>query len=298
MNTSVSHIRAIFFAFTGFTLWVLSDTSMKMAGEANLPPYETLAFLGFFGVIFLLIRAAVTGTIRRLMTSKPRKQIGRALLSLIINLCNIIALKHIPLTMFYVTVFTAPIIISLLAVPLLHERLNRLRVIAVICGFVGVVIAINPLGKGNHGDWLGYGAALTGVFFFSLCTLWVRLMAQNETPDSLAFFSCLVEMIGGGIFMLIHTNPLTFNILIILIIMSLFCVMGNLFNYLALKHTTAATVSQFHYTQIIVGAIIGYYLWDEIPTFHLLIGTLLIIGSGLIVILNKPATNIGPTNPL
>lgn len=297
VSPSTSHLRAIIFALTGFTMWVLADASMKVASEANLPPYEIIAFLGFVGVFFMVVKAVVTGSLNRLSTANPKKQIGRAVLSLMINLCNAVALKHIPLTMFYVTVFTAPIIISLLAALFLHEHLNRLRIVAIISGFVGVVIAINPFGNAGNADWIGYAAALTGVFFFAISTLWVRLMSQHETTDSLAFFTCLVELVVGSFLMIFHADPVSFKMFLILVVMGLFCVGGNILNYMALKHTTAATVSQFHYTQIIIGAIIGYFIWNEIPSLHLLFGTCIIISAGLVVIMNKPAAAIKPTTP-
>jgi drug/metabolite transporter (DMT)-like permease len=65
--------------------------------------------------------------------------------------------------------------------------------------------------------------------------------------------------------------------------MGLFNVSGNLFNSIALRLTDAATVEQFHYTQIIAGALLGYLIWDEIPTQHLIVGAVIIIASGLYV---------------
>ncbi len=60
----------------------------------------------------------------------------------------------------------------------------------------------------------------------------------------------------------------------------LFCVVGSVCFFAALKHASAATVSQYHYSQLLTGAFIGYLLWHEKPTVAMLLGAVLIIASG------------------
>ena len=294
MIASVSYMRAIGLALAGFTLWVLSDASMKLASETVLPPYEIVAFLGFFGAGFMLLKAARNGQVRALWPQNPTRQTGRACLALAVNICNVVALKHIPLTIFYVTVFTAPIVISLLASFVLKEHLGRLRLITILTGFAGVVIAVNPFGQNAQGDWIGYAAALSGVVFFAASTLWLRVMTKSESADSLVFFTAFIEMIAGFALMLWHAEPLTLQLFFILMMMGVFCSAGNLCNFTALRYTTAATVSQFHYTQIGAGALIGYIIWHEIPTVNLIVGTIIIIVSGLAIAAQKPPSDHAP----
>lgn len=283
----VSHLKAIGFALLGFALWVFSDTSMKLAGESSLPPYEIVTFLGGFGVFFMVIRAASSGKIRELWPRSPQKQLGRALLALLINLCNALAFKHIPLTLFYVTVFTAPLMISVLASIFLHEKLDRLSTLAILAGFIGVVVAINPFNQTQGGDWIGYLSAFGGVLCFAATCLWLRVMTRSESPDSIAFFGCFVELVLGGVVLFFHAEPVSLKIFLILGLMGLFGVVGNVFNYLALKHTTAATVSQFHYTQIITGSLLGYLIWHEVPTWNLVLGAVVIMAAGFLVATRK-----------
>jgi drug/metabolite transporter (DMT)-like permease len=284
LNTSISHLRAIGFALIGFTFWVFADTCMKLAGEASLPPYEVVAFLGFFAALLMMAKTKIQGkTLKFLWPRKPRAQLGSALLSLGTNAANVIALKHLSLALFYAAVFTEPMLIALLASFLLHEHLNWKKGIATVAGFAGVIIAINPWANLGSSDWIGYAAVLASTIFFTANTLWLRVMTQTESADSLAFFSSLVGAVCCGVLMLWHTQPVDLYNLFILFVMAFLAVIGSLCCFIALRLTAAATVEQFHYTQIVTGAILGYIIWHDIPAFHTILGAAIIIGSGLYI---------------
>lgn len=298
MKTSVSNLRAIGIALTGFTVWVLADTSIKFITEASIPPYEIVGVMGLFGVLVMLMKATPRQQIKALWPKRPMPQLVRALLCLTTNICNTIALKHVSLTLFYILIFMAPMVISVLAVFFLRERLTKAKLAAIIIGFIGVLIAANPSSDSAAGDWIGYVAMVFAVLTFSANAVWLRVMTQTETPDSLTFFNFLVEMIAGFVGMLFYAAPLTLEFLVILFMASALSVLGRICNLTALKHTTAATVSQFHYTQIITGAILGYIIWHEIPTLHMLTGVAIIIGSGLYIAAHaRRAENLAAVTP-
>ena len=70
---------------------------------------------------------------------------------------------------------------------------------------------------------------------------------------------------------------------IILLAMGLLCALGNICVFIALRYTTAATVSQYHYTQLVAGAVVAYLMFHEKPTRSMLVGAILIVGSGLYI---------------
>jgi drug/metabolite transporter (DMT)-like permease len=279
----VTHLRAIGYALSGFTLWVLSDVCMKLAGENDLPPYEIVGFLGLVGVIIVALRAWPRGEIKTLWPKNPRAQFIRSLLALTTVFLNVIALKHLPLTIFYVTVFTAPMMIAIMAAFFLREHLSGMKILAVIAGFIGVVVAINPNWGMAEGGWVGYAAAFAGTVCFAVNMVWLRNMTRSESITSMAFFTAMVQTIFGFGAMLFHAEAISSKLLLILILMGSFSIAGNLVSYLAFKYTTAANVAQFHYTQIIAGTALGYLIWHDVPALHLIIGALIIIASGLYI---------------
>jgi drug/metabolite transporter (DMT)-like permease len=278
-----SQLRAIGLAVAGFTSWVFGDTLMKLAAEAELPPYEIVAFLCLFSAVMMMAKGAAQGSVMALWPRHPGRQLARAMLALGCSLTNAIALAHLPLTLFYTAVFTAPIFISLLAAVLLRERLTAAQIIAIIAGFAGVVVAIDPLDNLTKGDWTGYGAVLVGVLCFSASAVWLRVMTQSETSDSIVFFYGLVGALLCGGMAAWHAAPVTPSMLLLLFAMAVFSLVGQLCNFTTLRLITAATVSQFHYTQIVTGALLGFLIWHDVPALHTVIGAGIIIGAGLYI---------------
>ena len=279
----LSHLRAIGFAILGFTLWVLGDSAIKWSGQSELPLYEIVAILSSFGALALFVKNLLRHEIKSLWPRQPRKQLARASLELGNVLFIVIALRHLSLTMFYIIVFTAPLAITLLAALILHEHFSLRKALAVLGGFAGVVIAVNPWGYSTQGDWIGYTACAVCVTCFSSNIVWLRRMTQTETPESLVFFSDAARAALCGCFMLWHAAPITIPLLLGLAAAGIFGAVGDIFTFFALKHTTAANVSQYHYTQLVTGALIGYLVWHEVPSVSMLIGAAIIVTAGLYI---------------
>lgn len=283
MKSSRSDFEAIGLALAGFTFWVLADTTIKIIGRSRLPACEIIGFLGFFIAASLAALGAARGEINRLWATQPKRQAVRTCLDLGNNFCVVIALRHLPLTMFYILVFMAPMVIALLAALFLKERLEFRKTIAIVMGFAGVVIAVNPFGNTRPGDWIGYAACMVCVACFSVNMVWSRTLTQTETPESLTFSSGVMMIFAGGLCMLGHAEPISFPLFWKLLAMGLFCTAGSICFFVALKHTSAANVSQYHYTQLVTGALVAWLLWREVPTVWMVIGACLIAASGLYI---------------
>jgi drug/metabolite transporter (DMT)-like permease len=292
MKPSVSDLGAIGFALAGFTFWVLADSSIKLVGQSGLPPYEMVAFLGLFMAMFLGAYTLVRGDAQALRPRRLERQIVRACLDMANNVCVVIALRHLTLTMFYILVFTAPMVITLLSTVFLKEGLSWRKGAAIVVGFVGVVIAVDPWASARQGDWIGFAACMICVACFSVNMVWSRVLTRTESPESLAFFSGLVTAAVGFVLMLFHAAPLTVPLTAGLFAMGLFCAAGTLCFYIAVKHTSAANVSQYHYTQLLTGTLISFLVWHDKPGFFVLAGGSLILASGLYIAVS--AQNLVP----
>ena len=280
----VSDLKAIGFALAGFTFWVLTDTSVKLVGQSGLPPYEMVAFLGLFMAVFLAIYGFARGQPDILRPHRLSRQVARACLDMANNVCVVIALRHLTLTLFYILVFMAPMVISLLSAIFLREGLPWKKAIAIVAGFAGVIVAVHPWSSAHDGDWIGFTACLVCVACFSTNMVWSRVLTQTESPESLAFFSGIVTaVVGFALMVFVHTAPLTIRLTTGLLAMGLFCALGTLCFYIAVKHTSAANVSQYHYTQLVTGTFVSYLIWRDKPGFYVLLGGTLILASGLYI---------------
>ena len=285
MKPRVSDRAAIVFAVTGFTCWVMGDSCIKWIGQFGLPPDEIVAFMGCFMALTLALVATVRRNLVSLRPHSVMRQLLRALLDMANNVCVVIALRHLSLTMFYILVFTAPLVITVLSAILLGESITPRKTIALLVGFGGVVIAVAPWNHAQRIDLIGLLSCLVCVCSFSVNMVWSRVLTRSETPESLAFCSGLVTAMAGLALTSLHPRPLTVSLWLALGLMGIFCAAGTLCFYVAVKHTSASNVSQYHYTQLVTGALISYLVWHNKPSLPMLAGGSLIMGAGLIIAL-------------
>jgi drug/metabolite transporter (DMT)-like permease len=172
-----------------------------------------------------------------------------------------------------------------LSAVLLGERITPRKAFAMLIGFGGVVIAVAPWSHAQRIDLIGLLSCLVCVSCFSVNMVWSRVLTRTESPESLAFCSGLVTAIAGLALTSFHPHPLTGSLWLALGMMGVFCAAGTLSFYVAVKHTSASNVSQYHYTQLVTGALISYLVWHDRPGLPMLAGGSLIIGSGLLIAL-------------
>jgi drug/metabolite transporter (DMT)-like permease len=290
-SARISDLSAIGFALAGFTFWVLADSTIKLVGRSGLPPYEMVAFLGLFMAMLLVIYGLARRELDLLRPHRWDRQVARACLDMANNVCVVIALRHLTLTLFYILIFMAPMLIVLLSAVFLREKLHWKKATAILAGFAGVVIAVHPWSSSREGDWIGFAACMVCVACFSVNMVWSRVLTQTERPESLAFFSGLVTAVAGFVLMtLVHAEPLTVPLTAGLFAMGLFCALGTLCFYVAVKHTSAANVAQYHYTQLLTGTLVSYLIWRDKPGVYVLMGGSLIFVSGLYIALSSRET--------
>ncbi len=273
-------MEGVFLAIAAFTCFVLADTCIKAVGAFRLPAYEVIGCVGLFEAVLLSVQAALRDGIRTLWPRNPARPLLRSGLDLLNNLCVVIALRHLPLAMFYILVFLAPAVTTLLEAGFLHEPLGWKRLLAVATGFAGVVVAVNPFGSARVGDRTGYLACLVCVACFSANMVWSRRLTQDERPESLTFFSSLLQSAAGLMLVLGHGVALSTRSTSLLAATASISVVGSLCFFVALKRSSAATVSQYHYTQLLTGALVAYAIWRKKPTAFMLAGAVLIVLSG------------------
>jgi drug/metabolite transporter (DMT)-like permease len=280
-KSSYSQFEAVGLALAGYTFWVLADTSLKIAGASTLPAYEITAFVGLSIAVFLLLHGLWRGDVKGLWPRSGARQFLRALLDLANGVCVVIALRHMSLALFYILIFCSPTVTSLMAAVLLGESLSWKKGVAILTGLLGVVVAVHPsLAAAHRGDWQGYAACAVCVLSFSGNMVWSRVMTQSESPESLTFFSGAVMAVAGLLAMLGRAAPVRGELAVVMAAAGLFCIFGSLCFFVALKHAPAATVSQYHYSQLVTGCLLAYLIWRERLTLPMLAGAVLIIGAG------------------
>ena len=162
--------------------------SIKLVNQSGLPWYETLAFLGLFMAVFMVGRGLWRRDLQALKPHRLRPQLLRSALDLGNNICVIVALRHLTLTLFYIFIFLAPIVVATLSPILLHERMTVKKAAAILAGFGWSRRRCPSLGWLARGglDWLSRLHGLRGLLLDQHCLV-ARVDPDGEPREPHAF---------------------------------------------------------------------------------------------------------------
>ena len=200
-----------------------------------------------------------------------------------------LGLATLPFGDLYVLLNLAPIIITASGAILLKEVVGWRRWTAVIVGFVGVVIVINP-------TKLEFGYAfifpLLAAVLIAYRDTYTRGFKEKFESIQIAFVTCVVVTIIFGIYMLFHFEPITLNELILIMISAILLSCGYIFAVATIKIATISSTSTFRYTVILWGVFYGYVFFQEVPSLNMMIGSFIVVLSGLFIIYRQKQIGI------
>ena len=212
-------------------------------------------------------------------TSRPGAQFLRGLLLAVASLLFVAALKYLPLAESTAIAFLAPLLLTVMAVVWLKEKVELARWVAVLCGFVGVLIIIRP-GSGIF-TWASLLPLGTAVFFASYQVL-TRRLAGVESPYTSIFYSGLVGTVLLAIpFPYTWSMPQSAMHLGLFALVGVLGVVGHLIMIKAYEFAPASRLAPFSFTQLIWVALIGYLAFDSFPDFWSLVGMVILMASGI-----------------
>lgn len=232
-------------------------------------------------LVMIALCAPGRGVIRVFASRRPLLQLARSALQVGAMFCFLIALTHIPLATVTVIIFTAPLLVVALSVPLLGERVGPRRWLAVIVGFIGALIIIRPGAQVVH--WATF-LALGSVCFYALFQILTRKLAAYDDTRTTAVYTVIMPLIvSSGIApfdLAMPTGGLDWLLFVGL------AVTGGLSHYFLIKaYETgeASVISPFDYGQMIGATVLGYLIWRDFPDVWTWVGTGVIVASGLYV---------------
>ncbi len=214
-------------------------------------------------------------------TEIKRWHLLRTLLMTISTTTIFVALGMIPLVNVIVIVFIAPILMTVLSGPILGEHVGSWRWLAVIIGFIGMLIILKPTS-----DFNGQGTiyALIGVITYALISLTSRKLSNQDSAYNLTFYMFFGPIIIGGLGSLntwLAPTPLDW---LYFVLTGITGGAAFIFYNLAFQRAEASLLAFFEYTGLIWAALAGYLIFYESVEFSVWIGAIIIISGGLIII--------------
>ncbi len=180
-------------------------------------------------------------------------------------------------------VFSAPLFTLLLSIPVLSERINRQKIFAVLTGFLGVVLITRP-GFNNVSPALY--AALGSAIFFSIVTVWLRRLNQTVHPLAISFY---YNLTGTLVFFLWSWSSgwseAWSEIHGMLLLLGLIGIIQQVMLSYSFRFAEASLLAPFDYLSLPLALVFGYWFWNEFPDWLSLVGSTIILFSGMMLML-------------
>ena len=214
-----------------------------------------------------------------LRSSRLLLQIFRGLSVFGASVCIYGALKTLPLTVVTSITFAAPLLVALLAGPILGETLGPRRAVAVVVGFIGVLVITRPGTADFQPDmWLALGAAGCNTGYFLI----TRLLSRHDSPETTHFITGLVgTLVSVPLAIPVWQTPTDSQTWLVMGLISVAGAGSHWLLILAHKHAPASVLSPFFYMQLLFAALIGATVFGNVPDRWTIIGGGIVIGSGL-----------------
>ena len=247
----------------------------------DYPTGEVLFFRGFFGLLltyFLIPKDKLKSFYK---TDRKLEHFFRCFAGIIALIAIVVALRELPLAVVVSLSYAAPLFITVLSIFLLGEKVGIFRWIAVLIGFVGVLVISEP--GFNEVNYL-YILPIIFCIGMAFVTITIRKLSTSEAVWLISIFFTLTIT-----FVSLFTIPFgwilpSLNDFILLALIGVTGGGANLLLTQSYKLSEVSLVAPLKYLSLIFAILFGYLIWDEIPSYKNLVGAALVITASLIIL--------------
>lgn len=286
--------RGALIALLAFAIYAVHDVVIKVMG-ADYSPFQLVFFsvlLTFPFAMVSMMRDKVEGT---LIPVHPWWLTLRTVAAVITGVCAYYAFSVLPLAETYAILFAAPLLITVLAIPILGEEVRIRRWAAVIVGLIGVVVVLRP---GATDLTLGHFAAITAALGGSIASIIVRKVAADERPMVLLLYPMMANFVLMAAALPFVYKPMPIEHLALMGLVAGLAWTGSRMMITAYQDGEAAIIAPMQYSQIIWATIYGFWLFDESIDMPTAIGAAIIIASGLYIVLRESRAGNSKNTPV
>ena len=281
-------LRGIIFKIMSVCMF-MGMASLVKAASVDVPPGQAVFFRSFFALPIILGWLAIRHELRDgWKTKNPMGHFWRGLVGTSAMGLGFTGLGLLPLPEVTAIGYAAPLLVVVFAAMFLNENVRAFRLSAVAMGMVGVLIVLSPrLSVGaamNHSETLGAIVVLMGAVLAALAQVFVRKLVATETTAAIVFWFTLTSSV-----MALFTLPWgwvvpTWQVAVMLVMAGFLGGIGQILLTSSYRFADASLVAPFDYSSMILALLIGYFIFDEVPTGTMLIGAGIVIAAGVLII--------------
>ncbi|WP_333711825.1 DMT family transporter [Yoonia sp.] len=281
-------LRGILFKVLSVCVFMAMASLIKASSDV-VPPGQAVFFRSFFALPIIVGWLAVRRELRHgWKTQNPISHVWRGLVGTTAMGLGFMGLGLLPLPEVTAIGYAAPLLVVIFAAMFLGEDVRAFRLTAVALGMVGVLIVLTPrLSVGaalNTSETLGAIVVLMGAVMAALAQVFVRKMVATETTAAIVFWFTITSSV-----MALFTLPWgwavpSWQVALMLVMAGLLGGIGQILLTSSYRYADASLVAPFDYTSMLLALVIGYFIFDEVPTLTMLLGAAIVIFAGVLII--------------
>ena len=276
------NINNNFKAITAMVLAVISVTLMSAQAKLIGIDYDPIQIAFIRAIIVMILLSPIIyklGGVKFLKTKKPFLHFFRSIAGVIGNILFFYSFQRLPIADVTVISMAVPIFSSILALIILNEIIGWRRWTAIMFGFLGVIIALDPSINMKFASI----TALLATLMWSITIIFLRILGSTEHPVKTVFYFMFVSFLATLFFQpFVWKNP-SLDVWFLLIGLSICAFITQTLMTYALQKAEASIVSPFNYTGIIWAIIFDLLIWNVLPVTSTIIGGLIITISGIYI---------------
>ncbi|MDQ2066843.1 DMT family transporter [Xinfangfangia sp. CPCC 101601] len=264
----------------GFAFYSVYDVGAKVLGW-SYHPFQIIAMTSLFVLPMMMLYAMLDREPGSLRPNRPGLMALRCVMTVINFTGGVSTFTLLPMSEAYVILFSTPLMIALIAVPVLGEKLDGVRIVAVLLGLGGVIYALDPT---TTSPGLGHACALVGSLAGAVNFVLVRKTGSVERMSVMLLWPQLTLLAVISATMPLYYQPMQLGDLGIGLGMALAYILGTMALLAAYRKAAAVVVAPMHYSQIVWGALGGALLFNEPQSSRIFLGAALVALAGVLVV--------------
>lgn len=279
------NLRSIIAMLVAVGFFALMDAVLK-ALSSRYPVLQIAALRGLTALPLVLLYVAWRGQWHTVWRIRWPLHLLRGALGIVMLSLFTLGVRELPLSAAYTLFFIAPLLITMLSVPVLGERVPPAHWWAIATGFTGVLIALRPDGQAlQAGFFTLAGLAILGAALcYAIAAVTGRLLSRTDSSESMVLSMMLMMSVGAGALAAPQWVAIESKDALLLLALAVTGFGGQLAITEAFRHGQASAVAPFEYTALAWGVGLDWLIWQSLPAAHTWLGAAIIVGSGLYLV--------------
>ena len=288
------NVRGALFALCAFAIFSAHDVLVKLLG-GRFSPVQIVFFSVLFSFPLLTLLLVHSKTEGHLRPRHPWWSLIRTIAVIVTAFSAFTAFTLLPLAQTYALLFAAPLLITVLSIPILGERVGVHRWAAVVVGLCGVLIVLRP---GATALQIGHVAGLVAAMGSATASIIVRKIGRAERSSVLLLFPLLGNLAVMGAALPFVYEPMMLHDIAALGGIAILSIAATSLSIFAYRTAEAAVVAPMQYSQIVWAALFGWLIFAETPDALTLLGAGVVIASGLYIVMRESGARADDNQPV